>query len=93
MKTLTYTIKLPVATDALGRWLEENGARIEIACMLGTYHVTVTKHHLLAYSDEAGKHAETWEISRYNKDMMVALEEALRAAGAIEEIAHAQVAP
>lgn len=64
----SFTIKLPVAADELGRWLEAHGASISICCMLGTYHVTVGRN---------------WKVSRYNRDLTVALEDALRAAGVL----------
>ncbi len=83
MKSVHYTIKLPVAADELGRWLEANGASIEIACMLGQYHVTISKKKLLSYTEKTGEHYEAWTISRYDSDMMLALEAALRAAGAL----------
>lgn len=81
--TFTFAIKLPIAADELGRWLEAHGADISIQCMLGTYHVHVGQKKLLSYSDKAGEHYEAWEISRYDRDLMVALEAALRAAGAL----------
>mgnify|MGYP003428596160 CR=1 FL=1 len=82
---IQYTLKLPVAADDLGRWLEEHGGCITIACMLGTYHVTIGQKKVLSYSDADGQHYEAWEVSRYSRNMMEALEEALRAAGAIDD--------
>ena len=79
----TFTIKLPVAADDLGRWLEAHGACITIHCMLGEYHVRVGQKKLHSYSDALGEHSEHWEVTRYNRDLMVALEGALRAAGAL----------
>lgn len=79
----TFTINLPLSADELGRWLEANGALLSIQCALGTYHVTVSKKKLHSYGDELGSHSEHWEVSRYNRDLMVALEAALRAAGAL----------
>ena len=79
----SFTLKLPLAADALGRWLEENGACISIQCMLGEYHVHVSKKRLHTYSNELGEHSEHWTVSRYNRDLMLALEAALRAAGAL----------
>ncbi len=79
----TFTLNLPLAADDLGRWLEANGASISIQCMLGEYHVHVSKKKLHSYGDELGEHSEHWSVSRYNRDLMVALEAALRAAGAL----------
>lgn len=81
--TATFTLMLPVAADALGRWCEENGASIEACCMLGVWHVSVSKKQLHSYSDERGEHSEHWEVSRHDRDLMVAFEGALRAAGAL----------
>jgi len=78
-----FTINLPVAADELGRWLEAHGACISIQCMLGEYHVTVEQKKLHSYGTELGEHSEHWRVSRYNRDLMVALEEALRTAGAL----------
>ena len=80
----TFTIKLPVAADNLGRWLEANGGNISICCMLGKYHVHVGRKNRLSYNDADGEHSEHWEVSRYDADLMVALEGALRAAGALQ---------
>jgi hypothetical protein len=79
----TFTIKLPVAADELGRWMAAHGVSITILCMHGAYHVTVGRKKLISYGDELGEHSEHWEVSRYNRDLMVALEAALRAAGAL----------
>ena len=84
MKTIAYTIQMPVAADELGRWLEAHGGSIEMSCALGTWHVTISQKKVLSYSDAGGQRYEAWEVSRYSRNMMEALEEALRAAGAIE---------
>lgn len=81
---IMYTINLPVAADELGRWLEDNGACIDIRCSLGKYHITISRRKILSCSDEDGRHSETREVTRFDKNMMVALEAALRAAGAID---------
>lgn len=75
-------LTLPVANDQLGRWFEAHGASLHVACMLGTYHVTVTKRRLLSYSDDDGKHAEEWEYTAFGPDMSTTLLQALRKAGA-----------
>lgn len=80
---VTLTIKLPVAADDLGRWLDAHGACITIQCMLGKYHVCVGRKKVISYSDASGQHSEHWGVSRYDADLMVALEGALRAAGAL----------
>lgn len=78
-----FTVTLPVAQDTFGRWLEAHGCSYHVACMLGTYHVTVTKRKLLAYSDEDGKHAEEWEYTGYSTDLSTAMLQAFRKAGAL----------
>lgn len=79
---LELKLTLPIAADALGRWLAANGAGITIQCALGTYSVHVGRKKVLSYSDARGQHSEHWEVARYDRDLMVALEGALREAGA-----------
>lgn len=81
--TKTFTIQLPVAVDDLGRWLEANSATLSIQCMMGEYHVAVSKKRLLSYSDALGEHSQHWSLTRYGRDLLQTLEAALRAAGAI----------
>lgn len=47
--SLKIDIRLPQSPDALGRWLEENGASIEIGCSLGQFSVTVTRRRLHSF--------------------------------------------
>lgn len=79
----TFTIQLPVASDAFGRWLEANGAHIEISCSLGTYTVTVSWNRLHSYSDDTGTHRESWELSRHGKNLSATFGEAMAAAASI----------
>lgn len=74
-------IRLPQSPDAFGRWLEENGASVEISCSLGQFSVTVTRHKLHSYADKTGSHREEWSLSRYGKDFCEVLREAMRASG------------
>lgn len=80
MSTRTYRIVLPEASDDLGRWLDRNGGNISIDCALGTYNVTVSWRKVHSYSDDAGMHRESWEISRHGKDLRETIAAALEAA-------------
>lgn len=66
--SVSFTIKLPVAADKLGRWMEENGASLSLNCMLGQYHATIGMKRLISYDDAHGERSEHWEVSRHHAD-------------------------
>jgi len=76
----TFMMVLPQSSDAMGRWLEDNGAKISIRCMLGIYHVTVSWNKLHSYSDDSGEHRESWCVARHGKDLPQTLDAALKVA-------------
>lgn len=73
----TINLQLPVAEDALGVWMEDNGAELSIQCMLGTYHVTVNWSSIVYSSDVSGTHRKTWSISRCDRKLPKATHDAL----------------
>lgn len=82
MATATFSLQLPVAADAFGRWLEEHGGSIEISCTIGQYAVAISWCRLHSYNDTDGEHRETWSVSRHGADigttLAAAFTEALR---------------
>ena len=88
-----YTIKLPLADDSLGRWMEENGANLSLSCMLGTYHATLGMKRLISYSDEKGEHSEEWSVSRYHREAAEAVRLVFEAAYAIRKSKPSNVPP
>jgi hypothetical protein len=82
LETREFTIDLPQASDPLGRWFEANGASVSVSCSLGKWCATVKRNRLHTYSDEQGSHSESWEIDREGPTMGLAIDRALKAAGA-----------
>ncbi len=82
MAEVAFTMNLPVAKDALGRWLDDNGGEISLTCSFGTYTATVSWCRLISASDEHGRHRESWSVSRNYRDPVAAIsaavEEAMR---------------
>ena len=78
--TFTFTIKLPVADDELGRWMDEHGASVTFQCMLGQYHVHVEWCRVISHSDKFGTRKETFLVSRYGPSLPEAMTDAIRAA-------------
>ena len=80
MGAMVITIALPESSDDIGRWLERNGGVISIGCAFGSYSVIVRWGVTHSYSDDAGQHRESWELSRHGKDLPATLAAALKAA-------------
>lgn len=81
--TREFTIRFPVSTLPLGRWMEQHGVSITLSCALGTFHATAGTRKVLSYSDRGGSHFEDREVSRYDADPQKALDKVLAAAYAL----------
>lgn len=83
-----FNIKLPVSAESFGRWLEDNNARVEVACMLGNYHVSVTLHRPEGYKEQDGvsvSKSRRIEVSSHSKSFDVALSEAMKTAEGVRK--------
>ena len=83
--TREFTIRFPVSTSPLGQWMEQHGVSFELSCALGQFHAIASLRKVISYSDRGGSHFEDREVSRYDKDPQVALENAIAAAYAISK--------
>lgn len=79
-----FTVTLPTADDALGRWLDEHGGNISMSCTMGIWCVRVSWRRLISASDDKGRHVEDWDVARYHRKPDVAFNRAVRAAMAIQ---------
>lgn len=79
---LNFRLNLPVSENAIGRWMEDNGAEISLSCSLGTFTARVSTKKLISYGDETGEHSEHRRVTRQHPDPARAVSNALRAAGA-----------
>lgn len=80
----TISIKMPVAQDEFGRWLERNNVQVSYTCTFGKYDVTIAWKKVHSYSDENGSREERWSISRHGEDLAETLWRAVEAAMRIQ---------
>jgi len=76
-----FTIQLPESKDPLGKWMERNNVHLDVSCMLGRFHVTLSWKKLHSYSDDKGEHSETWSLTRMGEELPTTLQEAIKATG------------
>lgn len=81
MRTAVFTMRfnVPQAADLFGRWCEKHNIAFDCQCMLGQWHVTASRKLVHGYSDDAGSHSESWQVTRQGRDFGETLHEALRA--------------
>jgi hypothetical protein len=86
-KVATYKITLPESGENLGKWLEQNNARLEITCSLGKYCVSVRKHYPGSYTEERNtsvQRSSTVTVNAYGDMFSTTLSEAMRLANEVK---------